>query len=728
LSDALDRELSLALGDEHVPSWASIGESVAGHALGDTLGSAASLGIQAYRQQSNLPMIDVGKPDFSDDLKIQAGQLALLPLSVQTGLSEQAATSQDGADSQETANEGVAPPAITSGTGQVAPGSGFAVWQRGQLNLSNPQDMAKLQLEDDQINLFLASRHGQIAGSPYPAPPPMSNPTEVIDYGVQLSADYWAPIHAARTSENLAVTVNGAATALDQDAQDTSNARENAAAFFNTMRNGSVGGDLAANTGTAFTDGGNAAIGAVKSAYDIVTDYPSFREAAIGVTLASIHPVTTYGHLVDSTSQWIDKPLDQQMRDVGGTGMSFLALGGAQEGLGLGVISAVNYATDLADTVKGLSTLNRDLGWLNAPQRNAAAALGELRSADAAGGAAVELMRTAVPDGASLGEEIVNPTWAENGQTPAADRNVLADAGMVDQGYSQGYSASNLGSAGGPVNADDLSAAGRSVAPSDAGGQDQLLRAATIEEVRVNQLGLERNGLASRTVLSAQRTGLPAEMVKFDAQLESVHQIERMVNDVGGRGVMLGSNAEILSVREAADVPNTGVDLDSAKSIEVALRKSPGVPNTGVAVLDAPAVSSSSFAQKMDAIRRAGFEVVADPTLGARGEFSVGKFTYNPDTMTRLDMAHEWRHFSQLQQMSGKAISISNKAFSIAQAPAEFGAYSYEESLWTRIGEMPSDEYLAFHKSQLDTFDSGMGTFRSFVAKPYNAKWRGIDW
>jgi hypothetical protein len=186
-----------------------------------------------------------------------------------------------------------------------------------------------------------------------------------------------------------------------------------------------------------------------------------------------------------------------------------------------------------------------------------------------------------------------------------------------------------------------------------------------------------------------------------------------------------------------AQTLNTGMAVAGAwvrgpvantNAVDTALLKSAGVPNTGLAALDRSAVSSSSFTQKIDAIRRAGFEVVSDPTLEARGEFSVGRFTYNPNTMTRLDMAHEWRHFNQLQQMADKGITINNKAFGIAQAPAEFGAYSYEESLWTRIGATPSDEYIAFHNAQLDTFESGMGAFRSFVAKPYNAKWRGINW
>ena len=82
----------------------------------------------------------------------------------------------------------------------------------------------------------------------------------------------------------------------------------------------------------------------------------------------------------------------------------------------------------------------------------------------------------------------------------------------------------------------------------------------------------------------------------------------------------------------------------------------------GGAVLDAPAIESSSFAQKMDVLRRAGYEVNANPLLQARGEFSPGKvFEYHPETMTRLDLAHEWQHFGQLQQMEANGLKLNSR-------------------------------------------------------------------
>ena len=140
---------------------------------------------------------------------------------------------------------------------------------------------------------------------------------------------------------------------------------------------------MIANAGTLLTDGGNAAIGSIKSTIDIVTDYASFRQAALGVTMAAIHPVTTYDHVVDAASRWMDRPLDEQMRDVGDVGMSLLALGGTQEGVGLGVRVAAGYVGDLASTLKSVSTLNQGLNWLEAPQGDAAPRLGVFGAKDA---------------------------------------------------------------------------------------------------------------------------------------------------------------------------------------------------------------------------------------------------------------------------------------------------------------------------------------------------------
>jgi hypothetical protein len=161
---------------------------------------------------------------------------------------------------------------------------------------------------------------------------------------------------------------------------------------------------------------------------------------------------------------------------------------------------------------------------------------------------------------------------------------------------------------------------------------------------------------------------------------------------------------------------------------EVGVLKAGRIPSTGVAALDAPAVSSSSFAQKIGSIRRAGFSVVEDSTLAARAEFAEGSFTYNPDTMSRLDFAHEWQHYKQISQLRQRGIPWNGKTIKTVEAPAEVGAYGYEQQLWERAGFSPSDEYLEWHTNKLASYDDGMWKFRSLTAKPYGAKYRSVDW
>jgi hypothetical protein len=140
-------------------------------------------------------------------------------------------------------------------------------------------------------------------------------------------------------------------------------------------------------------------------------------------------------------------------------------------------------------------------------------------------------------------------------------------------------------------------------------------------------------------------------------------------------------NAELLRDNSA---PNTLSKVDD------------GIPLTGISSLDSPAIGSSSFTQKLDTMVRSGFEVIEDSTfISARGQFDGMKFIYNPETMTRLDFAHEWRHFGQLKQMIDRGITpLKSKNMRMANSPAEFGAYSYEQKLWERINVTPTNEYI----------------------------------
>ncbi len=149
---------------------------------------------------------------------------------------------------------------------------------------------------------------------------------------------------------------------------------------------------------------------------------------------------------------------------------------------------------------------------------------------------------------------------------------------------------------------------------------------------------------------------------------------------------------------------------------------SDGIPKTGISSLDAPAISSGSFSQKMNAIRRLGYEVIEDTNLAARGEFDVIKktFTFNPNTMTRLDLAHEWRHYRQLRQFQTRGLSYKTKLNPLA----EIGAYRYEQRLWQRIGKKPVLEYLKWHSNRLQGYQSYTRNIDKFLR--YKPRYRGI--
>jgi hypothetical protein len=132
------------------------------------------------------------------------------------------------------------------------------------------------------------------------------------------------------------------------------------------------------------------------------------------------------------------------------------------------------------------------------------------------------------------------------------------------------------------------------------------------------------------------------------------------------------------------------------------LRSAGDFPPTGISSLDAPAVNSSSFGQKMETLERSGIKVTADADLAARGEFTRAKdgawsFAYNPRTMTRLDLAHEWRHFQQLVKLEESGLAYRAPL----RGTFESGAYAYEQRLWRRIGGTPTQAYLAEHGRQV---------------------------
>jgi hypothetical protein len=65
--------------------------------------------------------------------------------------------------------------------------------------------------------------------------------------------------------------------------------------------------------------------------------------------------------------------------------------------------------------------------------------------------------------------------------------------------------------------------------------------------------------------------------------------------------------------------------------------------------------------------------------------------------MSRLDLAHEWRHYKQLIRLQRRGTTFRSRG----AAAAEVEAYRFEERLWRRLGATPSAEYRRFHSSNL---------------------------
>jgi hypothetical protein len=171
-------------------------------------------------------------------------------------------------------------------------------------------------------------------------------------------------------------------------------------------------------------------------------------------------------------------------------------------------------------------------------------------------------------------------------------------------------------------------------------------------------------------------------MVKFDAQLESVHQIERMVNDVGGRGVMLGSNAEFISMRDAAIVPDNTADglfRKTANNGEFAGLKVP----MQMRYVDQAAADAGIGLQGVKV------RIVRDPELIGRNTFGYthpdGSIDLYPDAFTDTEqlvktLGHERTHTMQIDIFGHPNTHGDNVMSELMQN--ENAAHGVEDSFW----------------------------------------------
>ncbi|MGO4502609.1 MULTISPECIES: hypothetical protein [unclassified Dyella] len=242
--------------------------------------------------------------------------------------------------------------------GQQGPAPTFpAVWPSDSYDANNPADVAKLQAEYAGLKKFVPW-FAQNGGQDFGEVPTPDNVDDLRNFGLSVAQAYAAQRNTLPTVEVVPQSQ------LEQDAQATAESREESAQYLNSWRTSDLG-DLAADSVTLLTDGGNSLIGAGKSVFDIATDYQSFRQFAIGTTLTVAHPINTYDRVTNAVADWYALPLDQQARSIGDAGMSILTFGGAEAA----TAKTFAYAADTFDAIRSVTSPGAfDTSFLEAPQ------------------------------------------------------------------------------------------------------------------------------------------------------------------------------------------------------------------------------------------------------------------------------------------------------------------------------------------------------------------------
>jgi len=418
LSGTINREVNVALGDNHVLSWEQLSESIAGNVLATT----AIAGIRSYQQQSNNQPSQQNQQTAPVQITGANGAPGLQYASgVQTYAYQEGGTSVGnvGGVFADVGAESGGSPTVNGSTGAPAagadqPGGGFPVMSSG--DPTNQNDIDTLATQRANEIKYLNYLNGNIGGVTYPAPPDAGDMQASIDYGLKMQADVYAAINEAQNTVTVtpqsALEEHAVSVAADQQASDE---------VGDQLRNqGNVGfvsfGDMAADTLHLLTVGGNSVKSAAYAGYDVLTDRESAIQVASGIfALAESRPADTYQHAVDAMSNWMGRPLDEQARDLGEVGASFLAMGGAGEGAG----KLVSYAGDLAGSYRSLvNSTSFDASFLEAPQGEAGVIAKELSATNTVTGDAGVL--------ASQTESIE----AAADSTPVVVQQPIVDAGL----------------------------------------------------------------------------------------------------------------------------------------------------------------------------------------------------------------------------------------------------------------------------------------------------------
>lgn len=105
-------------------------------------------------------------------------------------------------------------------------------------------------------------------------------------------------------------------------------------------------GDLLANAGTIFSNGGVTIIEGLGAAVAIATDKASRVQAVTGLAHVVSHSFDTYNGMVNAASAFLEKPFDEQMRAIGTNAVAFVATAGMEmvAARGAGVVADAGAA------------------------------------------------------------------------------------------------------------------------------------------------------------------------------------------------------------------------------------------------------------------------------------------------------------------------------------------------------------------------------------------------
>jgi hypothetical protein len=363
VAGGVQREVSRALGDDHTASWESIGENAVGSALGRAaVGAVVQRGASA--QSGYRFDVTKGGTGVESEDSLTAYPASGLPTA--NGLNGGSMWPQNPYSPLSLYGQPGSAISGASGSPETASVSGSADASTGVGGYTVPDSLEGIDVGTSSGREIIGQLYSSTVkyvnylnaqqGQSLPAPPDASDPSGLIDYNHNLQKSLYE-----QQSDALVVRPG---SSIEEDSQVTEASREDSAQFFNSYRT-SPWGDLLADSRTLLTDGGNSLIGAGRSVVDIVSDYQSFRQVAIGTTTTVAHPLKTYNAAVEAATDWYALPLDQQARSIGDAGMAVLTFGGVDAA----AAKAIAYTGETISAVRSLSSPGAmDTSFLEAPQ------------------------------------------------------------------------------------------------------------------------------------------------------------------------------------------------------------------------------------------------------------------------------------------------------------------------------------------------------------------------